>query len=95
MNQNQPSNVRLWRRPDVVSRRLPDKTVLLDEMTGHCYELNSLGAQVWNLIDGVRTLEEICALLLPALGVPEPTLTQDVQEFAASLRRAGLADRAP
>jgi hypothetical protein len=95
MDQNLPSNLRLWRKPAVVSRRLPDKTVLLDEITGQCFELNELGAEVWTLLNGERTLEQICALLLPTLRVPEPTLTHDVQAFVAQLRAAGLADRAP
>ena len=87
-------NLRLWRRPSVVSRRLPDKTVLLDGVSGQCYELNRLGAEVWGLLDGEKTLEQICEILRPALGATELTLTRDVQSFAAQLQAAGLAEGA-
>jgi hypothetical protein len=90
-----PLHLRLWPKPTVVTRRLPDKTVLLDQITGECYELNRVGAEVWSLLNGERTLEEICALLLPMLGAPEGGLVEDVRSFAADLRAAGLAEQSP
>jgi hypothetical protein len=86
-------SLRLWRKPAVVSRQLPDRTVLLDGHTGQCFELNALGARVWALLDGQRTLEEIGTLLETM--APRPQVTGDLLSFAGQLREAGLAAGTP
>jgi Coenzyme PQQ synthesis protein D (PqqD) len=79
----------------VLCRRLPDKALLLDGVSGRCYELNRLGAEVWSLLDGERTLEEVCGCLQEVLEVPSQVLRADVHRFARDLETVGLAQRRP
>jgi hypothetical protein len=67
--------------------------MLLDGASGKCFELNSLGSEVWSRLDGERTLEQICDDLDAGLEVPAHTLRSDVSAFAASLTAAGLVER--
>jgi hypothetical protein len=51
----------LTRNPDVMVRELPESegAVLLNLATGAYHGLNPAGFVTWDLIDGVRTVEEL------------------------------------
>ncbi len=85
--------LRLRRRDGVECRRLPEKALLLDGRTGGCFELNQVGAEVWSRLDGLRTLEEVCAELQVSLDVPPDRLRSDVGRFGVELETSGLAER--
>ncbi len=47
--------------------------------------LNSIGTQVWNLIDGQRTVGEIIERLVDEYDVAPDVLETDVRDFVISL----------
>ena len=47
--------------------------------------LNSIGTQVWNLIDGQRTVGEIIERLVEEYDVAPEVLETDVRDFVISL----------
>jgi hypothetical protein len=87
--------IRIRRKAQVTCRRLADRAMLLDGASGRCFELNRLGSEVWSLLDGEQTLEEVCGKLNDVLAVPAQTLRSDVSRFAASLMDAGLVETSP
>jgi len=51
--------------------------------------VNAVGARVWELVDGVRTLDEIAAQIASDFSVSLPVATGDVLEFIGELSAAG------
>ncbi len=66
--------------------------LLVDRRSGACFELNRLGAQIWNLLDGERTLFGVSARLLPTVDIPELRLAQDLLALVNALVVANLVD---
>lgn len=64
-----------------MARRLGEEMVLLNTETEAYFTLNDVGARVWELIDGQRTIALIVAGLLAEYEVPESELRTDVDEL--------------
>jgi hypothetical protein len=88
-------SVRLLQGADVTYKRVSDGALLLDGFSGKCFALNKLGAEVWSLLNGSRTLEEVCANLDSRLDVPPQVLRADVERFVVDLERVQLVRRCP
>jgi coenzyme PQQ biosynthesis protein PqqD len=73
---------------------LPDHSVLLfDETTGNAIPLNDSGAQVWDLCDGSRTVEQIVADLASRYDAEPSQIDRDTREFLSVLVQHDLATR--
>jgi hypothetical protein len=81
---------RCERRPEIIARRLPDRTVLLNGTTGGCFELNPVGSTIWDALDGVRSWTEIAAEVSRRFQCSLASAERDVQSFAAALVQAEL-----
>ena len=92
MDPEQRIQSRFQRRPDVIARRLPDRTVLLSGTTGAAFELNRLGSNIWEKLDGSRSLAEIAAGLAVEFGLGSSAAHRDVQRFADALTAADLIE---
>ena len=73
------------RAQHIVSRHLGAEAVLLNTQTEAYFTLNAVGASVWNLIDGRRTVAAIVQDLLPTFDVAEAQLAEDVTELFQDL----------
>jgi hypothetical protein len=65
-------------------------TVLLDERTGHYWQLNPTGAEVVRLLMAGRTPAEAVQALTELFEVEEPQARHDVTTLLDNLRSAGL-----
>ena len=90
---------------DLVARRyVKDPSIVYREIAGEAilvpirrnvadmesvYTLDSVGADIWELIDGDRTLSEILDLLLGAYDVDVAVLSKDLDEFFGQLEAIG------
>jgi hypothetical protein len=54
------------------------------------FTLNSVGATLWNLIDGATPIERLAAAIANEYEVGETTAAGDVREFIELLSRKGL-----
>jgi pyrroloquinoline quinone biosynthesis protein D len=81
---------RLRRRDGVMAQEAQGKTVLLRMDDGSYYALDDVGALVWELCDGERSLADVIAALCAEYDAPETTVTADVIEFVNDLRRERL-----
>jgi hypothetical protein len=85
---------RYQRDPDFVYRRIVDEVVLLPIRHNFgdlesIYTLNEVGARVWDLLDGRRTLVEVSDVILTEFEVPADVARADVAEFVRELEEVG------
>jgi len=80
--------------PNIVYREIAGEAILVPirkrsaDLEG-IYTLNSVGARIWDLLDGRRTLSEIRDLLVDEYDVEAGVLTSDLFEYVEHLRQAG------
>lgn len=85
---NEPSPAR---NPDVVHSRLTGgETVLLHLESGEYHELNPVGAEIWDLLDGDRTTSEITGELRRRVEDPPDDLRGVVEHYLEELRDRDL-----
>jgi hypothetical protein len=77
------------RRP-IPWRALDTEALLVDVKGGLLYPLNSVGARIWELCDGARSVDEIVRLLGVEFDAPEATIRADALEFIERLADARL-----
>ena len=66
------------------------QTVLLRLDDGGYYALDEVGALIWELCDGQRSLGDVVAALCAEFDAPEATVAADVLEFVGELRHERL-----
>ena len=81
----------LSKNPNMVARVIEDETILLplykssDEI--NCiYTLNKIASQVWNLIDGKKTLTEIKKQVLKNFDTTPEEVNKEMQKFLKDLK---------
>jgi Coenzyme PQQ synthesis protein D (PqqD) len=77
-------------RRSVPWRTLDTEALVVDVKGGLLYPLNSVGARIWDLCDGARSVDEIVGLLTAEFEAPEPTIRADAIEFIEQLADAKL-----
>lgn len=87
------SGIWLLRRSGVESRPLDGGAVLVDLTTGNCFELNRIGAEIWELLSQKTTEEAICSALAGRYPVERTELASDVRGLLEALKRHGLVDQ--
>jgi hypothetical protein len=78
------------RTGDVVRRQIADEIILVPvrqsaEDLDSIYSINPMAAQIWDLLDGQRTLGDIRDLLLQDYNVTPAELDRDIAEFVEQL----------
>ena len=83
---------RLERNPRVVHQAMgaTGQSVLLDLDTGAYFELNAIGAMVWDMLEEPRTHLELARLLRDEVVDAPPELEVDVADFIDRLRERQL-----
>lgn len=82
--------VRVRRLDGILAQQAHGQTVLLRLEDGGYYALDEVGAMIWELCDGGRSVSEIVALLCEEFDAPEAIVQTDVLEFIRDLRREQL-----
>ena len=75
---------------DVIVQPVSGEVVLFDLATGSYYSLNELGARIWELLDGNRSLTDVADQLTSEYDAPAEQITQDLQALAEDMLRNGL-----
>jgi len=87
-------NTRLAKNAKIPWRLIEDQAILIDLDEGEVVRLNPVGAEIWNAIDGTRTVAEIVAHVCHTFEVSQRRATRDVYRFLKQLlRREFLEDR--
>ncbi len=66
--------------------------VLHDARTGQVHFMNETAALVWELADGSRSLDELCAFVARRYGRPAQDVRVDVVQILATMRGEGLLE---
>ncbi len=85
---------RYARDPDFVFRRIADEVILLPIRRNlgdleSIFTLNAVGARIWELLDGRRSLADVCDRLLEEFGVSRDPMEADLTEFIGQLEAVG------
>ena len=82
---------------NLVSRTNEDGTVAVMslELDDSIYSIDGVAAEVWDLIDGKRSIDQICRILLRKHSVSEERLRKDAGKLITSLRAARLIEVKP
>ena len=73
-----------------MARETPDGAVLVDVVSGGCWELNRVGAALWSLLEKPTTLRSVCETLRTRYAVAPEVLERDVFAIVGELSKSGL-----
>lgn len=76
--------------PDLVGRLVGDEAVLVLPGQGQVKVLNEVGARIWSLADGSRTVKAIARIVCQEFEVDEIQADADVKEFIEVLVQKGI-----
>ena len=82
----------------VVSRKIVDELILVPIRTSvadmeSLYTLNDVGARVYELIDGRRTVAQICEAIVEEFEVTKEKAHADVSDFTEQLMEIGAIEK--
>jgi len=77
-------------RKQVPWRVLDTEALVVDVKAGLLYPLNSVGARIWELSDGQRTVDEIIRTITDEFDADEGTIREDTSHFLRELVQAQL-----
>jgi len=76
--------------PGVAGRIVDDEAVLIHPQQGKVRVLNSVGARLWELADGERTIAEMAAVIAGEYAVSPTRAESDALKFCTELIERGL-----
>jgi hypothetical protein len=76
--------------PAVVGRIVSDEAVIVLPKKGQVKVLNEVGARIWSLVNGERTVREIVAIIIMEFAVGEEEAENDTREFLTQLAERGI-----
>jgi hypothetical protein len=78
------------RRSDVLAQAAGDTVVLLTPDSGEYFTLNEVGARIWELADGSRSVAEIASALADEYDAPLDDIRTDALEVLSELAEEHL-----
>jgi hypothetical protein len=76
--------------PDLIWRSLDDGTVIINPEQGDVKVLNNVGARVWELIDGQRSVGQIAQEITQDYEVSLDEANKDLQDYLKVMITQGL-----
>lgn len=76
--------------PNLIWRIMNDGAVLVSPEIGKVRVLNEMGAAIWQLIDGQKSVDGIATLLVNQYEVSMEQVRNDLTAFTADLTERGL-----
>ena len=75
---------------NVVAKNVDENIVLVTPRQGKVRVLNGVGSVVWSLIDGRRSLHDICDSLMGEFKVDREVASADLHTFITEMNQYGL-----
>jgi hypothetical protein len=69
------------RKEQVVAQKASNDFLLFNMDDGSYYSLNEVGARIWELCDGMHSVEQVIDTLAQEYDVPKDVLAEDVVDF--------------
>lgn len=86
-------STRVARNDAIIFTELDDTVVMMDAEEGRYYELDPVGASVWELLDHEKSVAEVCEALEKQYDVAPVTCREDVLAFVEELERLGVVQQ--
>lgn len=83
---------RLAKNEKIPWRLIEEEAILVDLDEGEILRFNPVGAEIWNAIDGTRTVAEIVTHICQTFEVSHRTARRDVFRFLKQLLRHELVE---
>lgn len=80
----------LSRNPSILFNDFDDGIMMMNIDSGHYFDLDSIGARIWSLLEQPTSLETVCATLAEEYEVDEATCQAQTGEFLGDLVAKGL-----
>lgn len=80
------------RRSGLSTQDVDGTLVVADETSTWCYGMELIAGQIWQLLDRLGTVADVCAALATEYDVPRQTCESEVLEFVQELKREGLIE---
>jgi hypothetical protein len=75
---------------EVIDRAVEDETLVIHLPSGNYFSLNAVGTQIWESIDGRRTVRELADLISADYDAEPERVQQDVLNLISDLVSEGL-----
>ncbi len=80
----------LVRTSETITAAVDDELVMMDATAGKYYGLNSVGAEIWRLLESPTSVQDLCRGLTHLFEVPSERCRTEVLQFLAQLQAKGL-----
>lgn len=91
MNEARLSSGDAVRRADgLLAAAVSDELLMMSVELGRYFNLNAVGARIWELLETPRTVDGLVAALTAEYDVAPDTARQEVERFLDALRERGL-----
>jgi hypothetical protein len=82
----------ITRREGIISSQLKGKAVILDIEKETFFDLDPVGARIWELIETPHRVSDITTILLEEFDVEEDLCKRDVDEFLCRMQELKMID---
>jgi hypothetical protein len=79
----------------VAARQIDDGLVLVNLETGKCWELNPVGALIWEQLSRGESLGSVCLTVASRYSAAPEAVRSDTEKLVADLVAQGLLEREP
>lgn len=83
----------IYKRKNIPWRTIEDQAVAVNPKTSLVYPLNAVAARIWQLIDGIKDINEISELICQEFEVGKTVAKSDTISFISQLKDAGLIEK--
>jgi hypothetical protein len=78
------------RRKEVISGKLDEELVMMDIEKGKYFALNPVATRIWDLLENVLSLEDLCDLLMEEYDVNKKQCHEEVEEHLKEMVKMKL-----
>ncbi len=86
----QPADAMICRAEGLLAAAIGEELLMMSPAVGKYFNLNEVGARIWELLAEPTTVEALVAALTSEYAVDADTAREQVVEFLAELRERGL-----
>lgn len=85
-------NTIIERSDTILFSALDDQIVMMNIETGEYYDIDPIGSQIWEIIEGPQSISSICSQLIEKFDVTAEACEQEVIVFLAELLELGAVE---
>lgn len=80
------------RSPEIVHSDMDGETVMMSIEQGEYYGIDAIGAQIWNMLEEEKSIEDICASLCEKYDVEASVCQRDVIRFLENMHEQKIIE---